>query len=63
MATANVRGLNLRYEIVGDDGPLVTLITGGRRGYDEFLPLPRRLPPKASASCCTTGAIPARPTS
>lgn len=43
MPTATVRGLNINYEIVGDDGPWVTLITGGRRGYDEFLPLARRI--------------------
>ena len=43
MATTAIRGVNLRYEIVGDDGPLVTLITGGRRGYDEFLPMARKL--------------------
>ena len=38
-----IRGVNLRYESVGDDGPLVALITGGRRGYDEFLPMARKL--------------------
>jgi len=43
MPTINIRGVNLRYEIVGGDGPLVTLITGGRRGYDEFLPMARKL--------------------
>lgn len=43
MATINIRGVNLRYEIVGDNGPLVTLITGGRRGYDEFLPMAGKL--------------------
>ena len=43
MATINIRGVNLRYEIVGDDGPLVTLITGGRRGYDEFVPLAEKV--------------------
>jgi pimeloyl-ACP methyl ester carboxylesterase len=42
MAFATVRGLRLRYEIVGEDGPWMTLITGGRRGYDEFLPLARK---------------------
>jgi pimeloyl-ACP methyl ester carboxylesterase len=36
MPIARVRGLNLRYEIVGDDGPMAVLITGGRRGYAEF---------------------------
>ncbi len=43
MPFKNIRGVNLRYEIVGDDGPLATLITGGRRGYDEFLPLAEKL--------------------
>lgn len=39
MPTATVRGLNINYEVVGDAGPWVALITGGRRGYDEFIPL------------------------
>lgn len=39
MPMATVRGLSINYEIVGDDGPWVALITGGRRGYQEFLPL------------------------
>ncbi|MEP4380865.1 MAG: alpha/beta hydrolase [Alphaproteobacteria bacterium] len=43
MPTIAIRGVNLRYEIVGDDGPVVTLITGGRRGYDEFLPMAQKL--------------------
>lgn len=43
MPVAKVRGLNIRYEVVGADGPFVTLITGGRRGYDEFVPLAKRV--------------------
>ena len=43
MPFAQVRGLKMRYEIVGDHGAWVALITGGRRGYDEFVPLARRL--------------------
>ncbi len=39
MATANIRGLNINYEIIGDDGPAVALVTGGRRGYSELVPL------------------------
>ncbi len=46
MAIANVRGLNINYEIVGDRGPFVTLVTGGRRGYHEFLPLARKIAAK-----------------
>ena len=43
MPVINIRGVNLRYEIVGDGGPVVTLITGGRRGYDEFVPMAQKL--------------------
>ena len=43
MATANVRGMNINYEIIGDDGPAVALVTGGRRGYAELVPLARKI--------------------
>lgn len=43
MPTANVRGLNLVYEIIGDEGPWVALITGGRRGRTEFVPLAEKI--------------------
>ena len=43
MPIAQVNGLNFNYEIVGDDGPFVTLITGGRRGYAEFVPLAQKI--------------------
>ena len=43
MATAKIRGLYSNYEIVGDSGPAVALFTGGRRGYDEFLPLAKKI--------------------
>ncbi len=43
MPIANVHGLNINYEVVGDDGPFVTLITGGRRGYAEFVPLAQKI--------------------
>jgi pimeloyl-ACP methyl ester carboxylesterase len=43
MPYAKIRGLGIRYEVVGDSGPFVTLITGGRRGYDEFVPLAHKL--------------------
>ena len=41
-----MRGLNINYEIVGDAGPWVALITGGRRGYQEFLPLAGKIAAK-----------------
>jgi pimeloyl-ACP methyl ester carboxylesterase len=43
MALANIRGLNINYEIIGNDGPTVALITGGRRSYAEFRPLATRI--------------------
>jgi pimeloyl-ACP methyl ester carboxylesterase len=39
MPYAQVRGIAIRYEIVGASGPWVALSTGGRSGYAEFLPL------------------------
>ncbi len=43
MATAKIRGLNINYEIIGDDGPMVALVTGGRRGYYEVVSLARKI--------------------
>lgn len=45
MATANVGGLNIAYEIVGDTGPVVTLMPGARRGYAEMKPLAEKIAP------------------
>ena len=43
MPTLEVRGVNLRYRVLGERGPWVALTTGGRRGYDEFVPLAEKL--------------------
>ena len=43
MPVAKVRGVNIFYQIIGDRGPWAALITGGRRGHDEFVPLARKL--------------------
>lgn len=43
MPLATVRGIRINYEIVGDEGPWVALITGGRRGYQEFVPLAQKI--------------------
>jgi hypothetical protein len=32
MATINIRDINLNYLILGERGPWLALITGGRRG-------------------------------
>ena len=39
MAEAQVRGVTLTYEIVGDHGPWIALTPGSRRSYDELVPL------------------------
>ena len=36
MPIARVRGVELNYLVVGDDGPWLALMPGGRRGYDEI---------------------------
>jgi pimeloyl-ACP methyl ester carboxylesterase len=43
MAEARVRDVTLNYEIIGDNGPWITLTPGSRRSYDEFVPLARLL--------------------
>jgi pimeloyl-ACP methyl ester carboxylesterase len=43
MPFANIRGVNIFYQVIGDHGPWVALITGGRRSHDEFVPLATKL--------------------
>lgn len=43
MPVANIRGVNITYQIIGDGGPWLALITGGRRAHNEFIPLARKI--------------------
>lgn len=43
MPVANIRGVNIRYQVIGEAGPWVALIPGGRRSHDEFIPLATRI--------------------
>lgn len=47
MPVKNIRGVNINYRIVGDESddnaPWLALITGGRRGHDEFIPLAEKI--------------------
>jgi pimeloyl-ACP methyl ester carboxylesterase len=43
MPVAKVRGVNIFYQVIGERGPWAALITGGRRGHDEFIPLGQKL--------------------
>jgi pimeloyl-ACP methyl ester carboxylesterase len=43
MPIENIRGVNINYEVIGERGPWVALITGGRRAYNEFIPLAKKI--------------------
>jgi pimeloyl-ACP methyl ester carboxylesterase len=43
MPVTKVNGVNIFYQVIGQSGPWVALITGGRRGHDEFVPLATKL--------------------
>jgi len=43
MNVLKIRGALINYEVVGDKGPWLTLITGGRHGYFEFLPFSQKI--------------------
>jgi pimeloyl-ACP methyl ester carboxylesterase len=40
---ANVRGVKIHYEVFGQSGPWVALVTGGRRDFSEFSGLAARI--------------------
>jgi pimeloyl-ACP methyl ester carboxylesterase len=43
MPRANVRGVDINYQVLGESGPWVTLAPGGRRGMDAVESLARRV--------------------
>ena len=43
MPIAEIRGVKINYAVVGEAGPWVVLMTGGRRAHNEFLPLARKV--------------------
>jgi pimeloyl-ACP methyl ester carboxylesterase len=43
MPVADIRGININYQVIGDAGPWIMLTTGGRRGHEELVPLARKL--------------------
>lgn len=43
MPIANVRGVNLNYEVLGTGGPWIALSPGGRRALDNVKPLAQRM--------------------
>jgi pimeloyl-ACP methyl ester carboxylesterase len=43
MPIENIRGVNIFYQVIGDRGPWVALITGGRRAHNEFIPFAKKI--------------------
>jgi pimeloyl-ACP methyl ester carboxylesterase len=43
MPISNIRGVNINWQAVGTHGPWLAMITGGRRGHDEFVPLAKKI--------------------
>lgn len=43
MQIANIRGVEIFYQLIGDDGPWFALSTGGRRSHSEFIALAKKI--------------------
>jgi pimeloyl-ACP methyl ester carboxylesterase len=43
MPLLKIRDVNIHYRVLGDRGPWLALITGGRRGFNEFVPLAEKI--------------------
>lgn len=43
MPVSNIRGVNINWQTIGDSGPWVVMTSGGRRSYQEFIPLAERI--------------------
>lgn len=43
MPFLGIRGVKLHYRVLGERGPWLALITGGRRGFNEFVPLAEKI--------------------
>jgi pimeloyl-ACP methyl ester carboxylesterase len=43
MPISKINGVNINWQVIGERGPWVMATTGGRRGYDEFIPMARKI--------------------
>lgn len=46
MPIIKIRDVNIHYRIFGSTGPWLALITGGRRGFNEFIPFAEKIAAK-----------------
>jgi pimeloyl-ACP methyl ester carboxylesterase len=43
MPISKINGFNINWRVIGERGPWVMATTGGRRGYDEFVPMAQKI--------------------
>ena len=43
MPISKIRGVNINWQTLGDKGPWVVMTSGGRRSYQEFIPLANKI--------------------
>src|SRR6201996_4205245 len=43
MPISKIRGVNINWQTIGDVGPWVVMTSGGRRSYQEFIPLATKI--------------------
>jgi len=43
MPLSKIDGVNINWQVIGERGPWVMATTGGRRGYDEFVPMAQKI--------------------
>ena len=43
MPLTKINGVNINWQVIGERGPWVMATTGGRRGYDEFVPMAQKI--------------------
>jgi pimeloyl-ACP methyl ester carboxylesterase len=43
MPISKIRGVNINWQVTGNKGPWVVMTSGGRRSYEEFIPLANKI--------------------
>jgi pimeloyl-ACP methyl ester carboxylesterase len=43
MPISKIRGVNINWQVVGNRGPWIVMTSGGRRSYEEFIPLANKI--------------------
>jgi pimeloyl-ACP methyl ester carboxylesterase len=43
MPISKIRGVNINWQVIGNRGPWIVMTSGGRRSYEEFIPLANKI--------------------